>query len=160
MLGSQMRYNGFRVLFALQVLETSSAPLVLHFATSTIGRVVSSRWAALAEDVKRNTRECLLRFITVRGHEVPAFVSSKTSKVLVDVAKHEWPHSHPSFLSDVLGMAQSAEPQVALSALQLLRMVGEEFVATCPSVRAARQDELRSFLTAKLPQVGHAIYGP
>ena len=68
----------------------------MHFAASTIGRVVTTRWATLAEEVttdlhiekmicamqvKRNARETLLCFVTQRGHEVPTFVSSKAAKV-------------------------------------------------------------------------------
>lgn len=74
-------------------------------------------------------------------------------QVLVDVAKNEWPHEYPRFLHDVLRMAHSTEPHVVLSALQLLRLVGEEFVTSSPSVRAARHDELKAFITAELPQV-------
>jgi len=140
-------------LFAIEALQVSSSPLVLHFSASTIERVVSSRWAALGDETRHSTREALLRFIPVRGHEVPAFVLSQAAKALVLIGKNDWPHAYPSFLADITAMAQQADTKVVQSALTLLRLVGEEFVSPSSTVRAVRQDELRTLLTAELPIV-------
>jgi len=140
-------------LFSIEALKVSTSPMVLHFSASTIERVVSSRWAALGDEVKQSTRDCLLRFISNRGQEVPAFVLSKAAKAFVLIGKNDWPHAYPSFLGDITAMTHNADTTVVLSALTILRLVGEEFVSQSPTVRALRQDELRSLLTAELPGV-------
>ena len=53
--------------FALQVLEFSSSPLVLHFAASTVERVVSTKWSILPFDVKERTRNGLIHFLGFRS---------------------------------------------------------------------------------------------
>ena len=96
-------------LFATEALKVSSSSLVLHFSASTIERVVSSRWAALGEEAKHNTREALLHFIAARGHEVPGFVLRQAAKALVMIGKNDWPHAYPSFLGDITTMAQQGD---------------------------------------------------
>ena len=56
---------------------------------------------------KLEIRAFLLNHLVNRYKVLPAFLRNKMAKVLVDVARVDWPHSYPDFIDNILQVIYS-----------------------------------------------------
>jgi len=68
-------------------------------------------------------------------------VVSKLVKVVVEVAKQDWPNEFPDFLPAIQQLTQA--PATLPFGLMLIKTMNEEFLSRGDDVAAARKDELR-----------------
>ena len=83
-------------------------------------------------------RHFLLTLLTAAP--LPRLVSTKLVKVIVDIAKQEWPSSFPEFLPTIRQLTQ--EPSTLVLGLLMVMTMNEEFTGRHDVIPAARRDEL------------------
>lgn len=64
--------------------------------------VINKQWAALAWGERAQLKTALYQLLLQRHTSVPTFVRNKLVKLEVDIARLDWPHFYPDFLSNIL----------------------------------------------------------
>jgi hypothetical protein len=96
-----------------QALYFLSSPHVLSneylvmFCLSVMENTVRSRWLSMSPQEQTELQSTLYSFLiqhsSASAHpKCPNFLRNKIIKVLTDVGKVSWPHSHPDFLNSIL----------------------------------------------------------
>ena len=96
-------------------------------------------WSHRLPQEKAELRGFLLDMLQKRSRNLQPFVLNKAVKVLVDVAKHDWPAEFPDLFPAIQQMTQTDLVQVGLL---LLKTVCEEFASTRDDVSAMRRAQL------------------
>ncbi|CAG0887701.1 unnamed protein product [Cyprideis torosa] len=110
--------------------------------TSTDWNVQESR----SKDVKTHEQ----RVEEHRRDQMPPFLKTKMIKLLVIIARVDWPHFYPEFYSNILQMLQNKSTQSL--ALEFLQITSEELGTPRDDLIFARRQELWKLLVSQLPQ--------
>ncbi|XP_071451131.1 exportin-6-A [Hetaerina americana] len=137
----------------------SNNPHVAMYCLNVVEGVVARRWVGLEWEERAEARSALheLALSTVCRAGRPPFLGAKVAKVLVGVARHDWPHFYPDFLTNVVQLIRS-DGERCLLGLVLLRTASEELVGEGGSGReevlgSGRREELRRLLLSHLPDI-------
>jgi hypothetical protein len=127
---------------------------VQWFCLSVLEDHVWRAWQTVPLDERAEVRRFLVALLTtsstVGEPTPPRLVRTKLAKVLVDVAKQDWPTHFPDFLPTVQRLV--LEPTTLPVGLLLIKTMGEEFLSARDDVPAARKDELQRVRRAPPPQ--------
>lgn len=82
---------------------------------------------------------------------IPPFIRNKLAKIIVDIARYDWPHFYQDFFANILHLLQSEKGQ--LLGLILLRITSEEFMSPQSNLTTYRKDELTRLLEQHIPQL-------
>ena len=96
-------------------------------------------WSYRLPQEKAELKGFLLEMLQKRSRNLQPFVLNKAVKVLVDVAKHDWPGEFPELFPAIQQMTQGDLVQVGLL---LLKIVCEEFASSREDVSAVRRAQL------------------
>jgi hypothetical protein len=64
----------------------------------------SKRWVGMAGPEKTEIRTRLNEFLVKQHRAVPAFITKKVIKLVVDIASTDWPHFYPDFFSNLVAI--------------------------------------------------------
>ncbi|XP_028138810.1 exportin-6 [Diabrotica virgifera virgifera] len=138
--------------YCIYFVTNTSSQYVKMFALSTLESVINQQWANTEWSSKEEIKTVLQNFLVENGHSSPHFFRTKYAKLLVDIAKHDWPSTYPNFFNNILELLK-AEPS-QLVGLILLKTSSEEFMgiqATYESSR--RKEEVLRLLQQYIPVV-------
>jgi len=108
-------------------------------------------------DQRADIRNTINHFLTSHHSSAPPFIVNKLSKVVVDVAKTDWPHFYPDFFTRILQLAST--PTTMRLGLGMLLIASEELAAPREDLPYGRKDELKKLLNVQVPQVLHLLAG-
>jgi hypothetical protein len=131
---------------------------VLFFSVLVFEEFVKRYWAEAPPAQKDQIRAFLFQCLTTHHAALPPFLATKLAKVNVDVAKRDWPHDYPDFLTRLTGALGGPDAAAKATALLLLQLVAEEFVSTRQDVLAARQQQIKLLLTAQINPLLSALF--
>ena len=96
--------NEYVIMYCLNVLEVSTVFVKFTPAQGTVllQRLINHVWPSMNPPEKVEIRVFLLEQLIGRYKVLPAFLRNKMAKVLVDVARVDWPHDYPVFLDNIL----------------------------------------------------------
>ncbi len=99
-------------------------------------------------------RDTVTRFLLDHSASAPSFIRNKLIKLLVDIARTDWPHFYPDFFSRLLdlvtGFNRSDTRRLGLA---MLLITSEELATPREDVSTSRKEELRKLLNAQVPNV-------
>lgn len=131
----------------LHFLSSTSNHFVSMFALTTLETTIVQRWAILPWEDRALVRSTL--YTLSLEHGVAAFVRNKIVKLVVDIAKHDWPHFYPDFYSNILQLL--GHKQTRLLGLIYLRTASEELATPREDLPIQRKTELIRLLSAQVP---------
>ncbi|KAJ3055169.1 Exportin-6 [Rhizophlyctis rosea] len=134
-----------------QWLESpQTSPYVAFYALS-IYEDLLCRWydASVRAEDRADTRSFLFRVLTTSHQRFPPFVTNKLVKLVVDIAKKEFPHDWPDLMQQVYDLRQSS----LMLCLVLCKTICEEFVANREDMPAARKADLKMHLLQEVPSI-------
>jgi hypothetical protein len=132
------------------LLEKPDQPAFVQWFCLSVHEALLPQWQrTLADPVKAETRRFLWAFLTSTYNILPAFVLNKLLKLIVDIARYEYPLRWPTFFQEVFALGNN---HTTLSLL-LLKTVSEEFVAPRNDLRLSRRMELKHQFTEEVPQI-------
>lgn len=96
-----------QALYFLSHSQSPSNEYVMMYCLSVIENTVKGRWLSMSHQEQSELQSTLYSFLIQHSAvssivKCPNFVRNKIIKVLTDVGKFSWPHSHPEFLANVL----------------------------------------------------------
>ena len=112
------------------ILTTSTSPNTKFFALQVLESVIRYRWATLPEPQREGIKTFVSNLVINLAADEQAFRTQrsyvgKLNVVLVQLAKQDWPHRWPSFISDLVGAAKTSEP-LCENCMAILKLVSEE----------------------------------
>ncbi|XP_059099703.1 exportin-6-A-like [Tigriopus californicus] len=147
---------------ALTFLDQSHEPHVLMYALNILQTWIHARWLALSGPEHVRIRQHLDRHLVAAvqtsadsGPTVPAFVRRKLMRLLVDIARSDWPHFYPEFAPRLHNWL--ATPDTRALGLEMLLIASEELATPRADLPTARQLELRKLLELHMDQFLSAL---
>ncbi|XP_026671762.1 exportin-6-B isoform X2 [Ceratina calcarata] len=131
----------------LHFLSSTNNHYVSMFALSTLETTIGRRWPILLWEDRALTRSTLYTLSLER--DVAPFVRNKVVKLVVDIARHDWPHFYPDFYSNILQLL--GHKHTRLLGLIYLRTASEELATPRDDLPIHRKNELFRFLSAQVP---------
>ncbi|XP_034945488.1 exportin-6 isoform X2 [Chelonus insularis] len=130
----------------LHFLSSTNNYYVSMFALSTLETTIKKRWAILPWEDRALIRSTL--YTLSMEHGVAPFVRNKVVKLVVDIAKHDWPHFYPDFFSNILQLL--GHKQSRLLGLVYLRTASEELATPREDLSIQRKTELLRLLNSQM----------
>ncbi|XP_056643159.1 exportin-6-like isoform X1 [Diorhabda sublineata] len=138
--------------YCIYFITNTSSQYVKMFALSTLESVINQQWDNIDWSSKEEIKNVLQNFLVENGHSSPHFFRTKYAKLLVDIAKHDWPLRYPNFFDNVLELLKSEASQ--LMGLILLKTCSEEFMGIQATFTdGTRKDEVTRLLQQYIPIV-------
>ncbi|KAK0179050.1 hypothetical protein PV327_007876 [Microctonus hyperodae] len=130
----------------LHFLSSTNNHYVSMFALSTLETTIGRRWPILLWEDRALIRSTL--YTLSLEHGVAPFVRNKVVKLVVDIAKHDWPHFYPDFFTNILQLL--GHKQTRLLGLVYLRTASEELATPREDLSIQRKTELLRLLSAQV----------
>ncbi|XP_011308703.1 exportin-6 [Fopius arisanus] len=130
----------------LHFLSSTNNHFVSMFALTTLETTISRRWPILPWEDRALIRSTL--YTLSLEHGVAPYVRNKIVKLVVDIAKHDWPHFYPDFYSNILQLL--GHKQTRLLGLIYLRTASEELATPRDDLPLQRKTELIRLLSAQV----------
>jgi len=112
------------------ILDKSKVTQTKHLALNILDSCVKYRWKVLPPPQREGIKSWLVNLI-IKLSANPKVVReesalmNKLNLVLVQVAKHEWPHNWPSFIKDIVNSSKKSQT-LAANNMQILLLLSEE----------------------------------
>ncbi|KAL1498173.1 hypothetical protein ABEB36_009014 [Hypothenemus hampei] len=135
----------------LYFITHTSSHYVTMFALQTLESVITQQWSKTDWALQEEIKSVLQSNLILKCNTVPNFLRNKYSKLLVDIAKIDWPIRYPNFFETILQLLKSTDSN-QLTGLILLKTVCEEFIslnATFESIN--RKKEIVRLLHGYIP---------
>ncbi|KAK9752797.1 Exportin 1-like protein [Popillia japonica] len=137
--------------FCVYFITNTSSQYVSMYALSTIESVINRQWYSLEWDNRTQLKSTLYNFYVEQDNTTSNFIRNKLAKLIVDIARYDWPQFYPEFFSNILQLLKSDRLQ--LLGLILLRTTSEELMNPRPDLNSYRKEELTRLLQQYIPQV-------
>ncbi|XP_054164812.1 exportin-6-A-like [Oppia nitens] len=138
----------------LQYLSQTDNEYTLMYCLSVLENLIVIKWHSFGAE-KSGRRHSIWNYLLSSNHSTPQYVRNKAAKLLVTIARIDWPNSYPDYMQNVLDLMQSK--QNTSLALLLLNITIEEFSQTRDDVSAQRKCELNKLLVSEIPHILHSL---
>lgn len=113
--------------------------------------MITQQWTRTDWSSKEEIKNVLHSYLIEKGSTAAHFIRCKYAKLLVDIAKHDWPTRYPNFFNNILELLKTEPNQ--LIGLILLRTTSEEFMGIQANFENGRKNEILQLLEAYIPLV-------
>ncbi|XP_018332327.1 exportin-6-B isoform X2 [Agrilus planipennis] len=137
--------------YCIYFLAHTSSQYVSMYSISTIESVINRQWVSLDWEHRVQLKSALYSYLVEQDVTSPHFLRNKLAKLLVDIARFDWPHFYPEFFNNILQFLQSEQGQML--GLTMLRITSEELMNPRPDLNSYRKEELHRLLQQHIPQV-------
>ncbi|XP_012256638.2 exportin-6 [Athalia rosae] len=131
----------------LHFLSSTNNRYVSMFALTTLETAIARRWLILSWEDRALVRSTLYTLSLERG--VTPFVRNKVVKLVVDIARHDWPHFYPDFFSNILQLL--GHKHTRLLGLVYLKTASEELATPREDLPLHRKTELLRLFNSLVP---------
>jgi hypothetical protein len=63
--------------------------------------IINKKWEKITFKSQETLREAIFNHIVMKHNEYPKFMISKMIKLLVDIARNDWPLRYPNFIEHI-----------------------------------------------------------
>ncbi|KAG5885493.1 Exportin-6 [Gonioctena quinquepunctata] len=157
----ELQLNYFKSLpqlstYCIYFITNTSSQYVKMFALSTLESVIKQQWNSMEWSSKEEIKNVLQNYLIEQGHSTSHFFRSKFAKLLVEIAKHDWPNRYPNFFNNIIELLRTEGSQ--LIGLVLLKTTSEEFMGLHATYESsARKEEIIRLLQQYIPVVFEMI---
>lgn len=106
---------------------------------------------------KAQIKSLMYAYILEKHGTQSTCIKSKSVKLVVDIARLDWPHFYPEFFVNVLQLLQKVETRQL--GLLFLLTTSEELISPREDLSVDRKAELKKLLLAQMPQVFSILLG-
>lgn len=64
--------------------------------------IINKKWEKMTFKSQETLREAIFNHIVMKHNEYPKFMISKMIKLLVDIARNDWPLRYPNFIDHII----------------------------------------------------------
>ncbi|XP_071494224.1 exportin-6-like [Diadema antillarum] len=124
---------------------------VMMYCLSVFENVINRQWVGLPPQDRMEIRTSLTKFLLGQHKVVPSYIRNKLIKVIVCIARLDWPHFYPDFFTTILQLIQ--QPQTCSLGLIMLQTTSEELASPREDLSAARKEEVQKLLLDQVPTI-------
>ncbi|VVC36178.1 Hypothetical protein CINCED_3A020396 [Cinara cedri] len=132
-------------------LENSKNQYLLMFSLNILEMLINKKWDKITYKSQETLREAIFKHIVVKHNEYPKFMMSKMIKLLVDIARNDWPVRYPNFIDNIIQLLIT--PEQVLLGLSFLLLSSEEFINPKEDLLGNRKLELRVLFSKHIPKL-------
>lgn len=134
----------------LSYLHETQNHYTIMFCLSCLEKAISNK-SDLGDSERSKLRLFIWNYLVVGHRSVPHFVRTKAAKLLISIARIDWPHNYPDLIPNIIEMIQNWETMS--SGLMILQTVIEELNVQGDDISSARKEELNNLLLVQIPHV-------
>lgn len=112
---------------------------------------------SLPWEEKVQLKSLLYSYLLENQKALSICIRSKLVKLVVDIARIDWPHFYPDFFVNVLHLLQ--KPETRSLGLLFMLTTSEELIAPREDLSVDRKNELKKLLLAHMPDVFSILSG-
>ncbi|KAK6641177.1 hypothetical protein RUM44_012886 [Polyplax serrata] len=135
----------------IEYLATTRNQYVSMFCLTTIENIINRQWMSLPWEEKVQLKSLLYSYLLENQKALSICIRSKLVKLVVDIARIDWPHFYPDFFVNVLHLLQ--KPETRSLGLLFMLTTSEELIAPREDLSVDRKNELKKLLLAHMPDV-------
>jgi len=139
----------------LYFLSHSGNHFVAMFSLTTLETFIHRRWCGMLGVDRAEIRTSLHRLLFQHHASTPQFIRNKLIKLMVDIARSDWPHFYPDFFMQLMSLVKGGE-STSLG-LTMLLTASEELATPREDIATTRSVELRRLMTAEVEEVAVAL---
>jgi len=136
-------------------INNSGNQFVLMYCLTTLEQVIQRRWLGMVTEEKTEIRTNLHQLVFQNNKGFPPFIRTKTMKLIVDIAKVDWPHFYPDFFPQILQLVHTQE--TILDGLNMLLIACEELGSPREDISTCRAVELRKLMNQQVSHISLAL---
>lgn len=70
--------------------------------------IINRKWEKMTIKSQGALREAIFNHIVMKHNEYPKFMTGKMIKLLVDIARNDWPLRYPNFIDNIIQVRSTA----------------------------------------------------
>lgn len=142
----------------LYFLGHSKNQYVSMFTLTSLENFINRKWMRFSAAEKSEMRMTLWNHLIENHFQLPAFIRNKLAKLIVDIARYDWPHFYPDFFTNILELINRGG-HAAVLGLILAAAASEELGGgrEISNVTTDRAGQLQRHLLKGMPQLLQAI---
>ncbi|XP_066997797.2 exportin-6-B [Anabrus simplex] len=140
---------------SLYFISNSNNQYVLMYCLTQLETLITKKWIGLTNEDRAQIKGTLYHLVVTNHQTAPKFFRNKLVKLLVDIARLDWPHFYPEFFTNILQLIQT--PGNTVLGLVFLQTASEELVCPWEDLSVARKDDLKRFFLLYIPEVFHIL---
>jgi len=121
---------------------------VYMFSLTTLESVIHVAWAGMLGEERAEIRTTLNNFLLQHHRSAPAFIKNKLVKLIVDIARSDWPHFYPDFMPQVRKLI--GQQDTLLLGLSMMLTTSEELGSPREDISTSRAVELRRLMEGQV----------
>ncbi|XP_071749050.1 exportin-6-A isoform X2 [Lepeophtheirus salmonis] len=131
---------------------------VCMFAINTLESIIHKQWVVLQVSDKSEIRSIITGILKEHNQSTPPFIRNKLIKLLVDIARTDWPHFYPEFF--IKNIYESLEQKKTLVLGLSTLLIASEELATPreENVYTLRRQELRKLMNEQVPRILRTLH--
>ena len=141
----------------LYFLTSTSNQYVCMFSLTTLETFIHQRWVGMFGSDRAEIRTTLNRFLSQHHTTAPQFIRNKLVKLIVDIARSDWPHFYPEFFSQMMSLLSGGHSSSTDLGLTMLLTSSEELGTPRQDISTSRAQELHKLMLAQLPSVSSSL---
>uniref|UniRef100_A0A2S2PW53 Exportin-6 n=1 Tax=Schizaphis graminum TaxID=13262 RepID=A0A2S2PW53_SCHGA len=132
-------------------LENSKNQYLLMFSLNIMEMIINKKWEKMTFKSQETLREAIFNHIVMKHNEYPKYMISKMIKLLVDIARNDWPLRYPNFIDHIAQLL--VNPDQVLLGLSFLLLSSEEFISPKEDLLGKRKHELKVNFLKHIPKL-------
>lgn len=141
----------FNFILENESLIQTFALLIFKSWFNLFQNIINKQWMCLGWEDKTHLKSHLYGYVLENDKKLPLCIRSKLVKLVVDIARLDWPHFYPDFFANILQLLQ--KPETRSLGLLFMLTTSEELVTPREDVNFDRKNELKKLLLAHMPEV-------
>ena len=141
----------------LYFLTSTSNQYVCMFSLTTLETFIHQRWVGMFGADRAEIRTTLNSFLSQHHTTAPQFIRNKLVKLIVDIARSDWPHFYPEFFSQMMSLVSGGHSSSTDLGLRMLLTSSEELGTPRQDISTSRAQELHKLMLAQLPSVSSSL---
>eukprot|EP01126_Amoeba_proteus_P048877 TRINITY_DN5672_c0_g1_i13.p1 TRINITY_DN5672_c0_g1~~TRINITY_DN5672_c0_g1_i13.p1 ORF type:complete len:1193 (-),score=217.68 TRINITY_DN5672_c0_g1_i13:422-4000(-) len=104
--------------YAFHLMHPSNEPLIRHFGENVVEHVIKTRWNKYPAPQRNEIKNSLLNLLAAGTGDVleeQVFVKHKSTAIVVEVAKREWPVTWKTLFDDIINISKKGDRQLELA---------------------------------------------
>lgn len=136
------------------MLSRNPQCMVRHFGLKLLEDLIKIKWNQMTPEQKLGIKESAMNLMEKDRDLIkdPTYIKDAIARILVEIAKREWPQQWPSFLAELETMSSKGDAQAELVMYVMLRLV--EDVAVLQTLEQnQRRKEIYQALTLHMETI-------
>lgn len=138
-------------------LTNTNNHYVCMFSLTTLETFIHRRWVGMLGSDRAEIRTNLNNFLFQHHTTAPQFIKNKLIKLIVDIARSDWPHFYPEFFTQIMSLLTPTTPSTTTLGLTMILTCSEELATPREDISTSRAVELRKLMTAQVSHISLSL---